>query len=686
MKPIRILLLIITYIISIYVYSEVATPATRYNITYTTIEDGLVCNFIDDIFKDSRGFLWLSTAGGGISRYDGYEFINYDINSSPASLKSNFVSMIAEDDHGRLWIASEGGIDILDISTNKITPVTDLTAGLGSIWENQTISVRKDSKGNIWLLSGADVYKIKFNKRGEISQFFRVENILPRVPIVAMRDCGDSGDMWIGINNNIYVFKEDVGNKLKAEIVSEKLTELSVGIITSMHIIGNEVWFGSDAGLYRFNIYNGQIKIYNHDSCDQTSISQDYITDIFVSDDNQIYVATYRGINQYNPISDTFIRINQCDNIAGGNLNCDFVNCGFASGNIVWIGTEAGGLNKIKFSELTFINYKNDRNNHNTLAPNPVNSIYEDKNGNLWVGTVESGLNLKKKGHDNFTHFTKDSSTSLCHNSVSAIMADADEHLWIGTWGNGISIIDINHPERRSINLSEQNSNGAKINFVGILQYDSINSLMWIGANQGLYIYDLEKKNITQPLGADSEKVKGAIGSVIDKYGRLWLGSSDGLFIVDLLNNESGKFKYKHLKYKLNNPDSGLIEKISCINKTKDGDLWIGSNGYGLYKHTPVVGNEYKFENITVSNGLCSNSVRGIVEDNKHNLWISTNNGLSLYNPEKSIFRNYTKEDGLFCTQFYWNAYTGSKQGNNIYFGTTDGLINLSTEIGRAHV
>ena len=56
--------------------------ADRYNVSYITMDDGLPHNFIDDIYKDTRGFLWISTAGGGLSRYDGYEFIHFNLTAS----------------------------------------------------------------------------------------------------------------------------------------------------------------------------------------------------------------------------------------------------------------------------------------------------------------------------------------------------------------------------------------------------------------------------------------------------------------------------------------------------------------------------------------------------------------------------------------------------------------------------
>lgn len=83
--------------------------ADRYNATYITIDEGLSNNFVDDIYKDSRGFLWIAMSGGGLSRYDGYEFINFNPTTPYCKLKSNFIRNVHEDSFQRLWVVSEGG-------------------------------------------------------------------------------------------------------------------------------------------------------------------------------------------------------------------------------------------------------------------------------------------------------------------------------------------------------------------------------------------------------------------------------------------------------------------------------------------------------------------------------------------------------------------------------------------------
>lgn len=96
----------------------------RYSFTTITIDEGLPHNFIDDMIKDSQGFLWIATYGNGLARYDSHEFISFNMGTSQNSLKNNFVRKLCEDNFKRLWIASESGIDIMDLQTLQITQIT----------------------------------------------------------------------------------------------------------------------------------------------------------------------------------------------------------------------------------------------------------------------------------------------------------------------------------------------------------------------------------------------------------------------------------------------------------------------------------------------------------------------------------------------------------------------------------
>lgn len=653
--------------------------ANRYNITYVTMNEGLPHNFIDDLYKDSRGFLWISTAGGGVSRYDGYEFVNYNPNTPDCKLKSNFIINVCEDSAQRLWMVSEGGTDIIDLATLKPTVPGDAKGVLKNILNQPAVHVMKDSKGCIWLHCANKLNRIVFNEKGDVEMVSTLDPVVLNGPNIALQDIDEDGKIWVGINGEILKVDWDPQGKLAAIPIAECLKFEPGTYISDFLMKENEVWISTDRGLFRYNKSGNIVKRYEHDPGNPRSLSQNYLTDLSITNDKQLIIATLRGVDIYNPMTDDFecIASGDLQNGSSNMLNSNFINCILSEEDHIWFGTETGGINMLNPRRLSIRNYQYNKENPSSLSYNPVNAIYEDKYGTLWVGTVEGGLNRKEHGSEKFTHFTRDRG-GLSHNSVSALTASPDDYLWIGTWGGGINLLDLKAPRQVLKVISSQTSNGFPIDFVGSLTYDPINKGIWIGANQGLYFYEPETGAISAPL-ADrvAENIHGCIGSIIDKEGKLWIGCMEGVYIIDLHSRSAaGEFEYRHLNYKLDDPDSRLIEKITCFYETKDGTLWLGSNGYGIYKRTTNEQGKEVFVSYSTPQGLSNNSVRGILEDGNGHLWIGTNNGLSCYHPEENRFINYTLQDGLIDTQFYWNASCRSTQGL-LYFGSVGGLVAI---------
>ena len=653
----------------------------NYLIDYIVMDNGLMHNFVDDIYQDKRGFVWFAT-GNGLSRFDGYEFVHYTMNSFPVGLKGNSVHKVCEDDFGRLWIASDGGLDVLSLSEQKLVDLFTGADGDFSFSNQTVLNLEKDAKGDFWLFSINTLYKIVLNADGEIESVFKLTIDDHPVRYMAMADIDGDGNIWIGVSDKILKTFVDNGNEtIRTQPVSQKLVFPRHTQVNKILWKENEVWMATDRGLYRYFKNEDAVKIYVHDANDGRSISQDFVTDLCVTSSKMLIASTLNGINIYQPSTDRFERVCRDENSTKITLNSNFVNCLFSSGDILWIGTETGGVNKITPRNVYVKIYTHQENTPGSISKNPVNAILEDGDGNLWVGTVEGGLNRRKKGTNFFEHFTAVSSARLGHNSVSALSIDDKDRLWVGTWGNGVTLLDRKNPAKpASRYLNAASEPGFLIDFVGALQYDTINRGMWLGTNQGLYFYDLNTEKLTVPFDdRSSTAISNIIGSAIDRNNRLWIGCDEGVYVVNL--NREGKdfFSYTHYKYKPDNPQSRLIDKITCIYLDSKGVLWLGSDRFGLYRRmTDKQGND-TFRNYTMADGLASNNVRGILEDDSGNLWISTNNGLSFFDVKNGQFSNLYKEDGLCSSQFYWNAYCKTDDGT-LYFGTVDGLIGIDAK------
>ena len=628
----------------------------RYNLSYINLDNGLPHNNISWLFTDSNGFLWIATYGGGLVRYDGFNMM------TPAlGLKSLSCKSVTEDRFKRLWVAFDEGTNVIDLNT--MLPVVPKT-GKGDISEllfQPGVKTFCDALGRIWLITTRHVNLITFADNGEISHI-STYRYTANTPEIGIRDIEGNGNVWIGIDRGVFRMVEKNGQLIREEI-SSLLKPLYGLYITDMLKRGNVVWFSTNHGLFRYDPYLHQLE--------QTPIqnlSHEFLSRLALMPDNTLLVGSLCGVNIYDDKTNSFTAWTQTSNPP---LKNDFVHNLWIDNGLIYIGTEAGGVVRLVPRQLLLQNSVHTAD-PGSLSPNPVNAMYASPDGTLWVGTVEGGLNRRLKGERNFTHYTKDNS-ALPHNSVSTLTADGYGRLWIGTWGGGLCWIDMKNP-KTIVRLELPPEQARLMNFIGAMAYDHINNGMWIGSNDGMFFYSFKTNQLTEPFdGCQLER--GCIGSIITKDGHLWMGCMQGVVIVDLKSQKNGKFENRAIRHLLADPNSRIVDKISSFCETSDGTLWLGSNGYGLYKRVVEDGKE-RFEVLTQANGLVYNGVKGIVEDRNGRLWITTQNGLSVYDPKLQAFTNYSQYDGLISPHFYWNSAIKDASGT-ICLGSEAGLIEM---------
>lgn len=633
----------------------------RYNLTYLDLSNGLPHNNVRDIFKDSNGFLWISTYGGGLVRYDGYGVMEPRLDLNSKSCRS-----ITEDDFRRLWVAFDEGINIIDLRTmNAVVPDHP---ELKKLLVQPSIRCFRDAMGRIWVINNQQVSLVKFKEDGEIDKICSYPHNW-RMLDMAISDVDENGKPWIGIDSCLYRLVER-DDKLVREEISPLLKPLEDYYITDILKRNNVVWIASNMGLFRYDPYKQKLDAYHHSSV-PGSLSHVFLSSLAVTPDNHLLVGSLNGVNIYDDQTDSFTLWNSESNPP---LQSDFVHSIRIYHGHIWVCTESGGIACLAPRRLLLRNSVHTTDSR-SLSPNPVNAMYVEPDGRLWVGTVEGGLNLREKGTTEFIHFTT-SNSGLSHNSVSAIAADHHGRLWIGTWGGGVCVVDRMSPQKISI-LELPREYGIRTSFVGALANDTINDGLWIGSNAGLYYYDYKTQKIEEPFEG-CRSVTGCIGAIVDRDGILWMGCMQGLRLVDLNSGRQGHrpFKTEGIAHKLDEPGSRIVDKISSFYQSKDGTLWLGSNGYGLYKLIKDKEGRRQFEALTTENGLAFGGVKGIVEDLNGHLWVTTQNGLSVYVPETRMFSNYYENEGLVNHHFYWNSATRDNAGV-IYLGSEGGLIEV---------
>ena len=621
----------------------------RYLVSTLSMESGLPCNFVDDVCRDSAGFLWLATSGGGLCRFDGYELLTFG-STSAVPLRSNFIRNICEDGFHRLWIASEGGLDLLDLKTLDRIDLPHPT--LETVGKQLCSFLTMDARGHLWLKTGERLLRVEFDEKGGVRDVLEFTHGGLSPTNIIFEDVDGDGTVWTGMDGHLYKIGESHPGRLEATPVAPGFSYGEGVYLSDFLPSGQEIWISTENGLFFLNRRSGAWKRYAYDPRNPRSLTQNFITGLARTGDGELVATSLFGFNIYNPVTDDFER-----------MGADVVNCIKVYGDQVLVGTETGGLQTYIPKQLSIRNFRHDPQLPGSLAAGAVNAVLQQPDGRLWVGTVEGGLSIREPGGRDFDHFTHEHG-GLSHNSVSALCLLPQERMAVGTWGGGIDIISTRKPFRVLEHLLPGNP---LMSFIGSLDYDARNGLLWIGSSRGVFHYDLHTQDLVPAL---REQASGCIGSCLDAEGHLWIGCRNGLYIFDL---QDPAFPSTHYGYKLDSPGSQAREMICYIIRGADGTVWLGSNGGGVYRAVHQEDGRILFTGYSTRDGLSNDRVRGLAEDAAGHIWISTEHGLNRLDPSTGQITPFFREDGLASNQFHWNNACQGTDGL-LYFGQSDGL------------
>ena len=369
-----------------------------------SMENGLPCNFIDDVCQDDAGFLWLATSGGGLCRFDGYDLLTFNATSG-TPLKSNFIRNVCEDRFHRLWIASEGGLDLLDLGTldRLDLPHPSLEAFADQLCSFLTL----DAVGNLWMKTGKTLARVTFDEKGDVREVleFTHEGLSPTNFV--FEDVDGDGTVWAGLQGRLYKIGVGPSGTLQAEPILPGFQFGEQTYLSDFLPAGQGIWVSTENGLYFVNRRTGDWKRYAHDPRNPRSLTQNFITGLARTGEGETIAVSLHGLNLFNPVTDDFERI-------GGEV----VNCIKVNGDQILLGTETSGLLTFIPKQLSINNFRNDEQDPHSVAAGAVNAVLQEPDGRLWVGTVEGGISVREPEGRDFDHLTRERG-GLGHNSVS---------------------------------------------------------------------------------------------------------------------------------------------------------------------------------------------------------------------------------------------------------------------------
>jgi signal transduction histidine kinase/streptogramin lyase len=335
----------------------------------------------------------------------------------------------------------------------------------------------------------------------------------------------------------------------------------------------------------------------------------------------------------------------------------------------IWTGLGATEPAFFVPSALPFTKLPVDDLNPNNLGETLVNVIYEDRRGILWMGTT-GALNRFDRSSGTFSH--RDIPGNGIAADVLAVVEDPSaEAMWIGTGGQGLYRLDTRNNRLQAFRHDDKDPTSLSDNRVIRLFYDSRGQL-WIGTYDGLNRFDpATGAFITYRHG--KQGTQHVYRSIIeDTHGTLWLDADgDG---VQRFDPQTGRFTQIRLQDASESPL--LYKRVLSLHVDRAGALWAGT-GNGLFRYDGDTGASTYYSE---REGLPSNAVSCVFEDDFGELWLGTSAGLSRLDRSRKTFKNYTPADGLPGLDFTGFSACFRSASGEMFFGGFAGAVAFRPE------
>lgn len=632
-----------------------------------SVQEGISNSSVIAVTQDNDHFLWFGTRDG-LNRFDGYNIqIFRKDRGNPNSLLFDDIRLLYFDPLLKtIWAGSTKGLSRFISEKNEFHNYHFNPTKVNDISEYYIQALLRDSNGNLWVGVPDGLYLFNATKDKFEKQSIRYQGN----PLNILSIHEDKGKkIWIGTNAGLFQLKYGLNKQVDLEEVYipevpgvKSLKSQAIYAIQSD--LNQQLWLGTHGeGLYKWHTLTNKMVQYKHIEKDSRSLSNNMIRSIAVHPNGQIWVGTFVGLNQFDPVRNNFKAI-VADEKNQSNLSSSSIwSVFFDKKGSLWVGTFYGGVNFYDPGIKRFQNYVHIPE-RNSLSHNVVSAIKEDKNGNFWIGTEGGGLNYFEKGRQTFLNYFHSplKTNTLSGNNIKALYYEKNQ-LWIGTYNAGLDNYDVDKNSFTNYGKGERGwDRFSSLNVYSLLKIKNLIYVLTYGG--GLNVLDIENKKILQ-IQYDpkrQESLSNNLGRILirDKMGNVWIGTEDGLNLLSKENIEKGNYTFKRYLDGYN---------IASLYEDNKGNIWIGTFSNGL-----IYKNNQSFNYFTEKEGLAGHTIFTILEDKRGEIWLGTNQGISRCNVERKSFLNYNSSDGLQNLEFNYNAGLMESKTGSLLFGGKNGL------------
>ncbi len=637
-----------------------------------TKDDGLSNDAICSVYEDAQGFIWLGS-DDGLNRYDGQEFkvFRSDADDS-SSLSYSSISQITGDADGNIWAGTNGfGLNRLNRVTGRVQRFYADDADPHSISGNTIVALYRDSTDRIWILTDKSVQYYDPALPGFVSfeiELAQISTFTDRNFSYFLKHSGNS--IWAGYSRNGLFFIEiSSGNVTSFALHS---ADNQIDRVQTLYV-GRPYWRKFvDTCLQLANCLIAAEEFRARPAQRPPGPGERYLKAAGLNfeyiereESGAVWINVMGLQGQRSGLY--YLDDNSPDaepvQIAEGIV---FAFLKSRSG-LAWAGTNGG---VVMISPSAVRRYGHSSADSASLSHPRIRSVHQDRRGELWVGT-EKGLNRYDSSLGGWRHYFDgpDGRGSLSSNQVNVFYEDKSGRLYFGT-NKGIDCYD---PDSDRIVRSIALNRPGDFRSVWSIARQQDGS-WWIGTRaHGIYVFDSGFRQIRHyshdPLDSLSLSDNRVWSILLDHSGQLWAGTHIGLNRWRPEREGFQRFLHQPLT-----KDGLCGNNIWALYEDARRNLWITAFGGGISILSPT---RDRFSNLTHKEGLPSNAVVGVLADDDGAMWIASNVGLHIYDPDANRFLgSFSKNNGLQDDLLLYKAFHKAANGM-FYFGGTLGLSAL---------
>jgi len=536
-------------------------------------------------------------------------------------------------------------------------------------------AISQDKNGYMWF--AGETEKCIYRYDGNRVTSFRHDDENPNSLLLGNIETlttDDSGIVWIGgtgmdkYNPATGIFKHF------PSIPNDTNSLSSNGINSILKDKKGRLWVGTDKGLDRLDEKTGKFIHYRNKIGNNRSLSSNVVWRLYEDRQGVIWVATGYpwfgkdpedgGLNRLEP-DGSFTRFMHNPNDPNSLINNKIAAVFEDSHGVLWVGSSGDGLHTMDRKTGKFKRLQYNPNDPGQLSRPPINTrggevndkitfITEDSTGNIWIGTMYSGINLFNPETKKLTHL--EHSNGYPDSSSWNISVSKDGEVWIATENATLYRCE---PIEKPISSIQIGTTA-----MGFLE--DLDGFLWVGTlGQGLYKFN-QQNQIVRQFKQDPSKPNGMTGINVPGLFQkskeaIWVGT-DVFRVLNTVTNEFSRTDFASL-----NDSAG----VNSMYTDKKGIYWFGRFGGGLTRYNPK-DNSYKIflHNDLDSVTINSNQVLYLLEDRLGSLWISTTEGINQLNRDKGEFKRYLTGN--------WTSSLFEDSGGNLWAGTANGLYQYN--------